>query len=170
VSGGKTTAGRRQVVMMVVKRRGRRYIGPDGETLAAGRAVARRQHLRQEHDAERLGRRHREQKHHRRAVHGEHLVVEFLADEVVPAHRQLGAHQERQHAGHQEEQEGDAEIEDPDDRVVDGGDDPPACRRRPDPLQLLELACRAGRRIGQFPDCLVSHATVPVDAQSRWSR
>jgi hypothetical protein len=43
------------------------------------RQVARAEHLREQQDGERLDDRHGEQEHHRRAVHGEELVVELRA-------------------------------------------------------------------------------------------
>ena len=56
-------------------------------------------------------------------MHGEDLVVEILAEELVVANGQLRAHQQRQNAGQHKEQEGDADIEGADDGVVDRGDE-----------------------------------------------
>ena len=78
-------------------------IGPEGEGAEPReRQVARAEHLRQQQDAHRLDRRHGEQEHHHRAVHGEDLVVGLLAEEGVARHRQLqraSAAPERRPAG-----------------------------------------------------------------------
>ena len=68
-------------------------IGPEGvgaETRE--RQVARPQHLRQQQHAQRLDRRHREQEHHHRAVHGEELIVGIDPQEILHRRRKLYPH------------------------------------------------------------------------------
>jgi hypothetical protein len=55
----------------------------------------------------RFHRRHGEEEHHDRAVHGEELVVQLGPDEIVLRHRELDAHDEREDAG-EDEEHGDA--------------------------------------------------------------
>ena len=56
---------------------------------------------------------------HGRAVHGEELVVDFRAEQVVLRQGQLRAHKERLNARQAEEQEGREHIPDPDHLMVD---------------------------------------------------
>ena len=136
------------------------------------RQVARAEHLRQQHHAHGFDDRHGEQEHHHRAVHGEDLIVGLLAQEGVARHRELRAHQQRENAGEQEKQERGADVEIADDGVVDGADDPPAARHRPDGLQLLQLRCAAaaaglgnGRAAGRL--CAIcAHLSSPRYAVS----
>jgi hypothetical protein len=83
------------------------------------------------------------------AVHREDLVVGVGTEEGIARHGELGAHQEAENTGEQKEKEGCTDIEVADNRVVDGRDDAPALRRRPDPLQrfpvLVALRVIAGR-------------------------
>ena len=67
--------------------------------------VARADHERHEVDAERLHHRHREQEHHRAAVHREDLVVEVGADEAALRARELQSHERGEHAAEREEAE-----------------------------------------------------------------
>ena len=70
-------------------------IGPEREGAEPRkRLIACAEHLRQQQDAHRLDHRHGEQEHHHRAVHGEDLVVSFLAEEGVAWHRELQPHQQ----------------------------------------------------------------------------
>jgi hypothetical protein len=71
-------------------------IGPDGEGAEAREEqIARREHLRQQQNAERLEPRHGEEEHHRGAVDRENLIVERLRDESVVPDGELRAHDER---------------------------------------------------------------------------
>ena len=72
--------------------------------------VARADHQRHEVDAERLHHRHGEQEHHRRAVHGEELVVEVRPDELVLRPRELQAHRRGREPAEEEEDERGDEI------------------------------------------------------------
>src|SRR3546814_5804492 len=78
--------------------------------LARKRQVARREHLRQQQDARRLDRGHREEEHHHRAVHGEDLIIGILWKNLEHRRGELRAHQQREHPRHQEEEKGGAEI------------------------------------------------------------
>jgi hypothetical protein len=81
--------------------------------------VARADHQRHEVDGECLGDRHAEQEHHRRAAHGEELVVEIRPDEVALRPRELHAHHRGERAAEQKESERGEEIALADDLVVD---------------------------------------------------
>ena len=82
------------------------------------RQVARAEHLRQQHDRDRLEDRHREQEHHHRAVQREDLVVGLGRQEIVVGPGELDAHQRREHAAEQEKQQRRRRVPLADFRVV----------------------------------------------------
>ena len=140
-------------------------IGPEGEGAEPReRQVARAEHLRQQENAHRLDCRHRKQKHHHRAVHGEDLIVGIRAEEGVAWERELRAHQQRENAGEQEEQERRADVEVADGRVVDGRKDAPAFRHRPDALERFAVAALAAmHRWQQFQPWLLQSGEIDGD-------
>ena len=139
-------------------------ISPEGiGRQARKRKIACGLHVGQKNDADRFHHRHGEEKHHDRAVHREQLVVQRMPDQVVLGHGQLRAHDQGEDAGEHEEQKRSRDVEQADEGIVDGGEDAPAPRRLPGPLQSLQLVLRARHRIGKVsvivrllrsvPDC-----------------
>ncbi len=118
-------------------------IGPEGiGRQSRERQVAGGEHLRQQHDPDRLHHGNREQEHHHRAVHREELVVSLLWQNPEQRERQLGPDDQRQNAGKQEEQKGGGNVPQPDIIIIDDGQPAPATRGRPDALEIINLALR----------------------------
>ena len=120
--------------------------------------VARADHQREQVVREARPHRHDDQEDHRRAVHGEDLVVPLRRQQRVVRDRQLRAHQQRlDPAQHEEHQDGD-EVHDPDLLVIGGGDP-----RRPAAGLALHARgddLRARER---------AHPLVPRSSASVWS-
>ena len=88
---------------------------------------ARAEHQRDDVDRDAFHHRHGEQEHHRRAVHGEQLVVALRADQVAVGPRQLQRAWQREHAAEREEDQRGDDVAAADLLVVDGrepADDP----------------------------------------------
>ena len=81
--------------------------------------VARADHERHEIDGKGLADGHAEEEHHRRAVHGEELVVEIRPDQVVLRLRQLQAHDDGGQAAEEQEDDGGDDVAAADDLVID---------------------------------------------------
>jgi hypothetical protein len=102
--------------------------------------VARAEHERHEVEPERLHHRYGEQEHHRRAVHGEDLIVEVGTEQLALGERELQPHHQRQHAGQREEDERRHDVAARDPLVVDGAEHADDARRRaPRVLELREV-------------------------------
>jgi hypothetical protein len=107
--------------------------------------VACAEQLWQQDDRDRLEHRHSEQEHHHRAVQREQLVKRVRGDEIVVRHRQLRAHDQREHACEQHEAERGQRVPDADPVIVDVGPaEEPAARRFPDLAQAILLALSDG--------------------------
>ncbi len=124
---------------------------------ARERQVARRQHLGQDQDRERLEQRHREQEHHHAAMQREQLVVEIGRHQIVVGHGQLRAHQKGEPAREQHECEGGRGIPEADLGVVDRRPVAPAAWEFPDFEQALGLGLLTGA-IGVVGGLLEAHS------------
>ena len=82
------------------------------------RHVARAQHPGQQQDRDRLEHGHGKEEHHRRAVHGEELVIAVGVEEIILGHGKLGAHEHRQNTGAEHEKERGHGVPDADLGVV----------------------------------------------------
>ena len=95
--------------------------GPERERVEAREGDVARADLQRHEEVEERGRQgHDAEEDHRRAVHGEQLVVHTRRDEVVVRAGQLGADREGFDAAHEEVEHGEGSVQDADLLVVDG--------------------------------------------------
>src|ERR1700679_3834768 len=94
---------------------------PEGESVQAWKGhIARAQHQRQKVVAETEGDRHRHEKNHRGAVHGENTIKGFRADEVIVRKEELDANDDRLDATDHKEEQGVQHVHDAQLLVING--------------------------------------------------
>ena len=134
-----------------VQHEGAEHEGPERERVEAREGdVAGADLQRHEEVKERSRQGHDAEEDHRRAVHGEQLVVHTRRDEVVIRAGQLGADREGFDAAHEEVEHGERSVQDTDLLVVDGRQpvDPAGRAVRTDEAEVAAL----GRQLGLAGD------------------